>query len=148
VYDLIFDILCITTPVLDKYVKSIMEGMFTNMGRSPNYDRNNNIFHITNGLNSLHRKWYTGNQYMVKSAENRCAVIWKGAGRFVTWSFRTRSFRTEVKMYSETFRTFFSTHRFVINSLIKMLYVELKLWNYFRLWMLKNDAKSQCVLAH
>jgi hypothetical protein len=32
-----------------------------------------------------------------------CAVIWKGAGRFVTWSFRTRSFRTEVKMYSETF---------------------------------------------
>ena len=25
-------------------------------------------------------------------------------------------------MYSETFRTFFSTHRFVINSLIKMLY--------------------------
>jgi hypothetical protein len=27
--------------------------------------------HITNGLNSLHRKWHTGNQYMVKSAENR-----------------------------------------------------------------------------
>ena len=42
-----------------------------NMGRSPNYGRNSNIFHITNGLNSLHRKWYTGNQYMVKSAENR-----------------------------------------------------------------------------
>jgi hypothetical protein len=35
------------------------------------YGRNSNIFHITNGLNSLHRKWYTGNQYMVKSAENR-----------------------------------------------------------------------------
>jgi hypothetical protein len=49
-----------------------------------------------------------------------------------------------VKMYSETFRTFFSTNRFVINSLIKMLYVKLKLWNYFRLWMLKNDSKSQC----
>jgi hypothetical protein len=28
--DLIFDTLCITTPVLDKCVKSIMEGMFTN----------------------------------------------------------------------------------------------------------------------
>ena len=27
--------------------------------------------HITNGLNSLHQKWYTGNQYMDKSAENR-----------------------------------------------------------------------------
>jgi hypothetical protein len=27
-----------------------------NMGRSPNYGRNSNIFHITNGLNSLHRK--------------------------------------------------------------------------------------------
>jgi hypothetical protein len=27
--------------------------------------------HITNGLNSLHRKWHTGNQYMDKSAENR-----------------------------------------------------------------------------
>ena len=26
--------------------------------------------HITNGLNFMHRKWYTGNQYMVKSAEN------------------------------------------------------------------------------
>ena len=32
--------------------------------------------HITNGLNSLHRKWHTGNQYMVKSAEIGCAVIW------------------------------------------------------------------------
>jgi hypothetical protein len=30
VYDLIFDTLCITTPVLDKCVKSIMEDMFTN----------------------------------------------------------------------------------------------------------------------
>ena len=61
----------------------------------------------------------------------RCAVIWKDAGRFVTWSFRTYigTFRTGVKMYSETFRTFFSTHRFVRNSLIKMLYVQLKLWN-------------------
>ena len=29
-YDLIFDTFCITTPVLDKRVKSIMEGMFTN----------------------------------------------------------------------------------------------------------------------
>ena len=27
--------------------------------------------HITNGLNFMHRKWHTGNQYMVKSAENR-----------------------------------------------------------------------------
>jgi hypothetical protein len=27
--------------------------------------------HFTNGLNSLHRKWHTGNQYRVKSAENR-----------------------------------------------------------------------------
>jgi hypothetical protein len=42
-----------------------------NMGRSPNYGRNSNIFNITNGLNFLHRKSYTGNQYMVKSAENR-----------------------------------------------------------------------------
>jgi hypothetical protein len=30
VYDLISDTLCITTPVLDKCVKSIMDGMFTN----------------------------------------------------------------------------------------------------------------------
>ena len=29
-YDLISDTLCITTPVLDKCVKSIMDGMFTN----------------------------------------------------------------------------------------------------------------------
>ena len=45
------------------------------MGRSPNYGRNSNILifqiHITNGLNFMHRKWYTGNQYMVKTAENR-----------------------------------------------------------------------------
>jgi hypothetical protein len=27
--------------------------------------------HITNGLNLMHRKWHTGNQYMVKSAENQ-----------------------------------------------------------------------------
>ena len=27
--------------------------------------------HITNVLNSLHQKWHTGNQYRVKSAENR-----------------------------------------------------------------------------
>ena len=27
--------------------------------------------HITNDLNFMHRKWYTGNQYMIKSAENR-----------------------------------------------------------------------------
>ena len=45
------------------------------MGRSPNYGRNSNIlipdpYHY-NGLNFMHRKWYTGNQYMVKSAENR-----------------------------------------------------------------------------
>ena len=26
------------------------------MGRSPNYGKNSNIFHITNGLNSMHRK--------------------------------------------------------------------------------------------
>jgi hypothetical protein len=44
------------------------------MGRRPNYGRNSIIFHITNGLNSLHRKWYTGNQYMVKSAENRMRI--------------------------------------------------------------------------
>ena len=29
------------------------------------------VIHITNGLNFMHRKWYTGNQYMGKSAENR-----------------------------------------------------------------------------
>jgi hypothetical protein len=27
--------------------------------------------HITNCLNFMHRNWHTGNQYMVKSAENR-----------------------------------------------------------------------------
>ena len=27
--------------------------------------------HITNGMNFMHRKWHTGNQYMVKSAENQ-----------------------------------------------------------------------------
>jgi hypothetical protein len=27
--------------------------------------------HITNSLNFMHRKWHTGNQYMVKSPENR-----------------------------------------------------------------------------
>jgi hypothetical protein len=42
-----------------------------NMGLRPNYGRNSNIFHITNGLNFMHWKWYTGNQYMVKSAGNR-----------------------------------------------------------------------------
>jgi hypothetical protein len=50
---------------------------FSYMGRSHNYGRNSNIlipdpYHYdTNGLNFMHRKWYTGNQYMVKSAENR-----------------------------------------------------------------------------
>ena len=52
------------------------------MGRSPNYGRNSNIFHITNGLNSLHRKWYTGNQYMVKSAENRMRSNLEGCRTF------------------------------------------------------------------
>jgi hypothetical protein len=32
--------------------------------------------HITNGLNFMHWKWHTGNQYMVKSAENRmCSYL-------------------------------------------------------------------------
>ena len=52
------------------------------MGLSPNYGRNSNIFHITNGLNSLHRKWYTGNQYMVKSAENRMRSNLEGCRTF------------------------------------------------------------------
>jgi hypothetical protein len=44
VYDLISDTLCITTPVLDKCVKSIMDGMFTNT----NYrkKRKKNVFKI------------------------------------------------------------------------------------------------------
>ena len=67
--------------------------------------------HITNGLNFMHRKWHTGNQYMVKSAENRMRSNLEGC----------RTFRNLVDSYQ--FRTFFSTHRFVINSLIKMLYV-------------------------
>ena len=98
-----------------------------NMGRSPNYGRNSIIFHITNGLNSLHRKWHTGSQYMVKSAENRMRSNLEGCRTFrnlvvsyqvVSYLVRDVSYRG--KMYSETFRTFFSTHRFVINSLIKM----------------------------
>jgi hypothetical protein len=52
------------------------------MGRSPNYGRNSNIFHITNGLNSLHRKWYNGNQYMIKSAENRMRSNLEGCRTF------------------------------------------------------------------
>jgi hypothetical protein len=40
-----------------------------NMRLSPNYGRNSNIFHITNGLNFMYRKWHTGNQHMAKSAE-------------------------------------------------------------------------------
>jgi hypothetical protein len=42
VYDLISDTLCITTPVLDKCVKSIMQGMFTNK----NYRKKKNVFKI------------------------------------------------------------------------------------------------------
>jgi hypothetical protein len=38
--------------------------------------------HITNGLNSLHRKWHTGNQYMVKSAENRMRSNLEGCRTF------------------------------------------------------------------
>jgi hypothetical protein len=45
------------------------------MGQSPNYGRNSNIFHITNALNSLQRKWYTGNQYMVKFNRNYSAIL-------------------------------------------------------------------------
>ena len=52
------------------------------MGLSPNYGRNSNIFHITNGLNSLHQKWYTGSQYMVKSAENRMRSNLEGCRTF------------------------------------------------------------------
>jgi hypothetical protein len=94
------------------------------MGRSPNSGRNSNIFHIINGLDSLHRKGYTGNQYMVKSAENRMRSNLEGCRTFrnLVVSYLDRVFRTGVNMYSETFRTFFSTHRFVINSFIKMLY--------------------------
>ena len=32
------------------------ETLLFNMGQSPNFGRNSNIFHITNDLNSLHRK--------------------------------------------------------------------------------------------
>jgi hypothetical protein len=53
-----------------------------NMGRSHNYGRNSIIFHITNGLNSLHRKWHTGNQYIVKSAENRMRSNLEGCRTF------------------------------------------------------------------
>ena len=59
------------------------------MGRSPSYGRNSNIFHITNGLNSLHRKWYTGNQCMVKSTENRMRSNLEGC----------RTFRNQVVPY-------------------------------------------------
>jgi hypothetical protein len=71
-----------------------------NMGRSPNYGRNSNIL-----------IWHTGNQDMVKSAENRMRSNLEGC----------RTFRNLVVSYQ--FRTFISTRRFVINSLIKMLYV-------------------------
>ena len=43
VYDLISDTLCITTPVLDKCVKSIMEGMFTNKNQRK---KEKNVFKI------------------------------------------------------------------------------------------------------
>ena len=38
--------------------------------------------HITNGLNSLHRKWHTENQYMVKSAENQMRSNLEGCRTF------------------------------------------------------------------
>jgi hypothetical protein len=40
VYDLISDTLCITTPVLDKCVKSIMEDMFTNKNYREKKEKN------------------------------------------------------------------------------------------------------------
>ena len=45
--------------------------------------------HITNGLNSLHQKWHTGNQYMVKSAEYRMRSDLEGC----------RTFRKQVVSY-------------------------------------------------
>ena len=65
------------------YFIHIVQLALPNMGWSPNYGRKSNIFHITNGLDSLHRKWHTGSQYMVKSVQKI------GCGHFVTWSFRT-----------------------------------------------------------
>ena len=33
---------------------------------------------ITNGLNFMHRKWYTGNKYMLNLQKIGCAIIWNG----------------------------------------------------------------------
>ena len=63
--------------------------MHLDMGRSPNYGRNSNIFHITNGLNFMHRNDTPETITWLNLEKNGCAVIWKGVERFVTWSFRT-----------------------------------------------------------
>jgi hypothetical protein len=65
-----------TTP---DWVHSLQEGADPPFGEKPLYGTSSQtmveiaIFwfqiHITNGF--MHRKWHTGNQYMVKSAENR-----------------------------------------------------------------------------
>ena len=39
-----------------KFFDKVFDAGLHIMGRSPNYGRNSNIFHISNGLNSLHRK--------------------------------------------------------------------------------------------
>ena len=54
------------------------------MGRSPNYGRNSNIFHITNGLNPCTGNDTPETNTWLNLQKIGCAVIWKGAGRFVT----------------------------------------------------------------
>jgi hypothetical protein len=53
-----------------------------------------------------------------QSAENRMRSNLEGCRTFrsLVASYLDRTFRTGVKMYSVTFGTFFSTHRFVINN--------------------------------
>jgi hypothetical protein len=40
------------------------------------------LIHITNGLYFMHRKWHTGNQYRVKSTENRMRQKYSHASNF------------------------------------------------------------------
>ena len=58
------------------------------MGRSPNYGRNSNIL-IPDPYHEWLKFHAPETNTWLNMQKSGCAVIWKSAGRFVTWSFRT-----------------------------------------------------------
>jgi hypothetical protein len=138
------------------------------MGRSPNYGRNSNIFHITNGLNFMHRKWYTATSqfhrkyyfgqeeeemklclmilsvpwYMFNGLEHTAIL-----SHFLTFITGSSSRLLRIQIYAAVTLYWFPVRHFrckEFNPLVIWIWNQ----NIAISWMLKNDSKLQCVLAH